>query len=164
MRTVGSGEDVRAREIRVGAHIEVVGLGRIQHKINGLAVRAADRSRGQPAVFVRIVRRVNLQMSLEHAAHLEVAGGVDNRGTRLQEHTFVQSVEVEAGDDGHLLFVVGLALHDGGKDGDLGRGESDRVGFVATLVCPELVVFARHAAEEVIRRDSPIDFVGIGQE
>ena len=103
-------------------------------------------------------------MSLEHAAHLEVAGGVDNRGARLQEHPFAQAVEVEAGDDGHLLFVVGLALHDGGKDGDLGRGESDRVGFVATLVCPELVVFARHAAEEVIGRDSPIDLVGIGQE
>ena len=103
-------------------------------------------------------------MSLEHAAHLEVAGGVDNRGACLQEHTFVQAVEVEAGDDGHLLFVVGLAFYDGGKDGDLGRSESDRVGFVATLVSPKLVVFACHAAEEVIGRDSPIDLVGIGQE
>ena len=55
VRAVGGGEDVRAREVGVGAHVQIVRLRRIQHKINRFPVRAADRTRGQSAVFVRVV-------------------------------------------------------------------------------------------------------------
>ena len=121
MTAEGGREDMRIVEGRVGAHKQVIGLRRIEHHIEGRGSRTTNRSRRKTRILIGVVRRIQLEVRIEHTAQFEIAYGIHNRRVSLKEHAFLDAVEVEAGDDRQLVLVAALALDDRSDDGYLDR-------------------------------------------
>ena len=49
--------------------IQIIVLRRVQDAVDGFQARITDRSHWQPIHLIRIIRRINLQMIVEHPAH-----------------------------------------------------------------------------------------------
>ena len=75
---IGYGKIVRAREIFFCAHIDIVVRVVIQHGVNACNAGDADRSRRQTDIAVGIVRRIHLQMLVEHSLDGEVTHSKDD--------------------------------------------------------------------------------------
>lgn len=91
---------MRAGEIGIGAHIEIVGLGCIEDIVHHRRTCQTDRSRGKSGIFVGIVRGIDSEMSFQHTAHGEVTYGIDYRRARLERDTTLQTIEVDRCDSG----------------------------------------------------------------
>ena len=136
----------------------------VEDGVDGRDRRHAQGAGGQAGVEIGVVGRIDLLVAIEDALEGEVADGVLHRGVGLEEHAAVEAVEVKAG-DGRILVRDGrFLLNDGGQDGDFHGREADLLGAVATRLGPEGVVFALHAAQQLVGRDVPIDLVGVGDE
>ena len=164
MIAIGGGKNMGSVQRRIRTHIEVIRLRGIEHVVDRLGIRTSNRSGWQTGVLVRVIRRIDRQVAIQHALEFEIAYGVLYRRTSLQQHAFVNAVDIEAGDKRHLAFVMTLALDDGRYDSYLDRRQTDRVGFRAARVVPENVILALHALEELLHRDVPIHLVGVRNE
>ena len=151
-------------QFRAGAHEEVVRLGCIEDHIDGLGSRTTDGSGWQAGMLIGVIGRINRQMAIEDTLEFEIAYGVLDSGAGLEQHAFVDTVEIEAGDQRHLAFVMTLPFNDGGNDSYLDGRETDGVSFGAPFVIPKTLILPLHAVEELFRRDIPIYFVGIGDK
>ena len=67
-------------------------------------------------------------MLVEDALEGEVADGILHGGVGLEEHALLQTVEVDAGNEGLLFVVVGFFLDDGCKDDDVFEGFAKAIG------------------------------------
>ena len=157
-------EDVGVIEGRVGAHEQVVRFGRIEYHVECLGSRTAYRSGRQTRVFIGVVRRIDSQMAVKNTSEFEIADRVFDGRTGLEQHAFTNAVEVKAGNERHLVFVVTFAFDDRGYDGNLDRRESERIGFGTSGVVPESVVLSLHSVEELVGGNVPIDLVRVRDE
>ena len=115
-------------------------------------------------MLIRVIGRLHRQMPIENTSQFEIPYGILDGRTGLQQHAPLNAVQIETGDERHLPFVMTLAFHDGRNDRYLDRRQSDRVRFRPSLRVPEPFILTLHALEELLRRDIPIYFVGIGDK
>ena len=73
----------------------------IQHRVDGIDARHADRRRRQALVQIGVIRRFVFQMLVQDAAQAEILHRVFDRRVGLQGHSLFQPVDVYAGDAGH---------------------------------------------------------------
>ena len=151
-------------QFRAGAHEEIIRLGCIEDHIDGLGSRTTDGSGWQTGMLIGVIGRINRQMAIEDALEFEITYGVLDGRAGLEQHAFVDTVEIEAGDQRHLAFVMTLAFDDRGDDSYLDGSETDGVSFGTPFVIPEAVILQLHAVEELFGRYIPIDLIGIGYE
>ena len=99
MIALGGGEDMGSVQRRIRTHIEVIRLRGIEHVVDRLGIRTSNRSGWQTGVLVRVIRRIDCQMPIEDSLEFEIAHGIFDGGAGLQRHAFLDTVEIEAGDD-----------------------------------------------------------------
>ena len=103
-------------------------------------------------------------MLVEYALERRIAHGKDDGGVGLQRHVLVEAVDVDAGDAGQFRLVFALFDHDGGQGTDFLPCQAHGSGLGVAFGRPELQVFLVHALQEVVGRDGPPYFIGIGDE
>ena len=158
------GEVVRAGEVFLGAHVEVVVLGVVEHGFQSCDACDADGAWGQSFYAVGVVGTFCLEVDVQDAAQCEVSRGVLDGGVGLQRHSPAEPVEVEACDDGFLVVVGGLFVYDACERGYLFAAQSAGFGLGFPFGRPEALVFSLHAFYELFDGGVPVDFVGVGDE
>ena len=83
MGTINRREDMGIIQFGAGAHIEIVGFRGIEHHIERLGSRAADRSGRQTGILIGIIGRIDVEMAIEDALEFEVSHGIFDGRTGL---------------------------------------------------------------------------------
>lgn len=164
MLTQGPGEIVVAVESRAGAEEEVVVLLEVQHRIDRILARHADRRGRQTAVDIGIVGRRVFQVLVQDAAQTEILHRVFHRRIGLERNAPAQAVDVDPGDAGHLVRLARLLVDDRRQSHHLEPRKAAALPGGIPLGSPEAVVFALHAADQLLGADRPVDLIGVGDE
>ena len=152
---------MRVIQFRTRTHEQVIRFRRIEHHIERSGIRTADRSGRKARVLIRVIRRIDRQMAIEDTLEFEIPHGIFDGRTSLQEHAFLDAVQVQTGDQRHLALVMTLAFYDRCYDSYLNRCQADRVRFSPPFAVPERVILFVHPLEELFNRDIPIYLVRI---
>ena len=104
----GGGEAVGAVHGGRGTEIEVVCLLGLEDSLDGGLRWQAYWGRWQAGVQVGVERTLHCEVHVEDAPQGEVAHGILHRRVGLQQHAFLQPVEIHAGYQRFLGTVVGL--------------------------------------------------------
>ncbi len=160
----GGGEVVGAGEVFLGAHVEVVVAGWIEHGFEGCHGGDADGAWREAFIYIGIVGGVDGEVLVKNAAQGRVTGGELHSGVCLEEHVTLQTVEIETCHNGFLGIDGGLLVYNGGDGGYLEGCEPEGIGLLEALGCPIGGVLTLEALNEVGDGDVPIDLVGVGDE
>ena len=101
---------------------------------------------------------------LEQDAPGLIIEAVGDRRVGLEFHSLLETVDVYAGDLGHLRLIIGLTLDDGGQDGSLFRRQALLLRLGDTVGGPELVPGLLLLVQDIFHRGGPVHLVGVGEE
>ena len=152
-----------AGQVVLGAEIEVVVVGVVEHGIDRGDRRHTDRPRRQARIFISIVRGIDGQVGMQDAFDREIADSELDRRIGLQRHTALQPVDINPRHDGHFVLALGLLVNDRSEGHRPVAGEA-RAGEFRIAVFPEPVGLFLHSPNKIIRRTVPIHFVSIRNE
>ena len=143
--------------------IDVRNVRRIECRDDRWLARRRDRSRRQSLVLVGVVRRIDLEMLVEHARHV-VAECVLHRGVGLQLHAGLQAIEVHRGNHGSLFWKPRFLLDDGRECHDVVAAHRVRLQRRIPRRLPDLLKAADHQLDCAARRGAVGKDVGVGKE
>ena len=104
----------------VGDEVQIVDVGRVEHRLERGAPGIADRTRRQTRRSDRCCRRCRAasraRVSSRSSGAVAIGQAVDHRRIGLQAHAVAQPVEEHRGDRAALLRHAGLLVDDRGED------------------------------------------------
>ena len=150
---------MRIVQLGAGAHEEIVRLRSIKHHVDSSRRRASNRSRRQTGIDIGVIRRINGKMAIKDPFEFEIPYRILDGRARLQQHSFMEAVEIQTGNYWHLILIMALPLHNRGNYSNLDRSQSDRISFSSPRLIPKDVIFLLHAVEKLLGGNIPIHLV-----
>ena len=133
----------------------------VQYAFQSLDGWDSDRSRRQTCILVGIIRRVHFQMFEKNAFQSEFLQTKFYRRVCLQQHPFIQSVDVKSCDHGLFRTIGRFFLHDRGQSRYFFRSKSDTLSLFQPFTIPKGGMFFLHPFHKSVSTHIPIHLVSV---
>ncbi len=144
---------------------ELVGhRGRIQRRLQARGAGGADRSRWEADASIRVVRRLHIQVAIQHPPRAPSLQRVLNGRIGLKRHADAQAIVIHRRDDGALLSLAHFLFDDRRQRHHLVSRHLAFGGARVPLVEPDLFESAHHDRDRLARTHLMREVVGLRKE
>ena len=153
-----------AGEIALGAHVQVIVHGGVEHGVDGALGGDAYGAGRKAGDAIGVVGRGGVEHVAGYAPEAPLTAGEFDRGIGLELHASLKAVDVQATDFAKFIGLGRFFLDYGRYDRHLLGGEAEGVGLGHAVLIPPFVAVIEEALHNLGGRGGPVEFVGVGEE